>query len=251
MLLKELKGHKVGICVSGGLDSKTVTSRLLEAGVDCMCFTADLAQPDEKDIQDVIVKMRPTGAETIIVDLKKEMAAACLMMVRAQAMYDGGYWNTTGIARAITVKGLIRAMRAQGCTVLAHGATGRGNDQLRFERYTNVLAPDMKVYAPWRDPELARAVSRAQRDGRLPGSQGHRGLGGAQEALLDRRQSGRPLPRGRGSRISRDARDHRRAHHVRVAAPGSRRDRRPSRCDLKRACASRSTARPLDPLRAA
>ncbi len=156
MLLNELKGHKVGICVSGGLDSKTVTSRLLEAGVDCMGFTADLAQPDEVDISSVVEKMRPTGAETIVVDLKDEMAKACLMMVRAQAMYDGGYWNTTGIARAVTVKGLIKAMKKHGCTVLAHGATGRGNDQLRFERYTNVLAPEMSVYAPWRDPELLK-----------------------------------------------------------------------------------------------
>jgi len=154
VLLEELKGHTVGICVSGGLDSKTVTTRLREAGVDCICFTADLAQPDEENISDVVEKMRPTGAETVVVDLKNEMAAACLMMVRAQAMYDGGYWNTTGIARAITVKGLIKAMQKRGCTVLAHGATGRGNDQLRFERYTNVLAPEMLVYAPWRDPEL-------------------------------------------------------------------------------------------------
>lgn len=156
MLLDELKGHKVGICVSGGLDSKTVTTRLLEAGVDCICFTADLAQPDEKDIGDVIEKMKPTGAETVVVDLKEQMAKACLMMVRAQAMYDGGYWNSTGIARAVTVKGLIKAMQDRGCTVLAHGATGRGNDQLRFERYTNVLAPNMKVYAPWRDPQLLK-----------------------------------------------------------------------------------------------
>ena len=154
MLLEELKGHKVGICVSGGLDSKTVTSRLREAGVECMGFTADLAQPDEESIADVVDKMRPTGAETIIVDLKQEMADACFMMVRAQAMYDGGYWNTTGIARAVTVRGIIGAMKERGCTVLAHGATGRGNDQLRFERYTNVLAPEMHVYAPWRDPTL-------------------------------------------------------------------------------------------------
>ena len=154
MLLHELKGHKVGICVSGGLDSKTVTTRLREAGVECMGFTADLAQPDEENIEDVIEKMRPTGAETIIVDLKKEMAEACFMMVRAQAMYDGGYWNSTGIARAVTVHGLLAEMQKHGCTVLAHGATGRGNDQIRFERYTNVLAPEMPVYAPWRDPTL-------------------------------------------------------------------------------------------------
>jgi len=77
-------------------------------------------------------------------------------VIKAQAMYDGGYWNTTGIARAVTCQGLIPAMKKQGCTVLAHGATGRGNDQMRFERYTNVLAPDMKVYAPWRDPALLK-----------------------------------------------------------------------------------------------
>jgi argininosuccinate synthase len=152
--LHQLKGEKVGICVSGGLDSKTVTTRLLEEGIECIGFTADLAQPDEENIEDVVDKMRPTGAETVIVDLKKQMAEACFMMVRAQATYDGGYWNSTGIARAVTVRGLLAAMKQRGCTVLAHGATGRGNDQLRFERYTNVLAPEMSVYAPWRDPLL-------------------------------------------------------------------------------------------------
>lgn len=154
MHLHQLKGEKLGICVSGGLDSKTVTRRLSDAGYDVLCFTADLGQPDEENIEDIRERMRPTGAETIIVDLKNEMAEACFMMIKAQAMYDGGYWNTTGIARAVTVKGLIAEMRKHGCTVLVHGATGRGNDQIRFERYTNTLAPDMKVYAPWRDPSL-------------------------------------------------------------------------------------------------
>ena len=154
MLLHELKDQKIGLCVSGGLDSKTVATRLKQAGCDVLCFSADLGQPDEKDINDIVEKMRPTGTETIIVDLKDEMARACFVMVKAQAMYDGGYWNTTGIARAVTVKGLLEAMRKRGCTVLAHGATGRGNDQLRFERYTNVLEPEMSVYAPWRDPGL-------------------------------------------------------------------------------------------------
>lgn len=154
MLLGELRDQKVGICVSGGLDSKTVTTRLRKAGIDVLCFTADLAQPDEQNIADVADKMRPTGAETIIVDLKPQMAEACFLVLKAQATYDGGYWNTTGIARAVTVKGLLGPMQERGCTVLAHGATGRGNDQLRFERYTNVLAPTMRVYAPWRDPQL-------------------------------------------------------------------------------------------------
>jgi len=154
MTLDELKDEKLGICVSGGLDSKTITRRLLDAEADVLCFSADLAQPDESDIGAVAFRMAACGAETVIVDLKEEMAAACFEMIKAQAMYDGGYWNSTGIARAVTVKGLVPEMHKRGCTVLAHGATGRGNDQMRFERYTNLLAPAMKVYAPWRDATL-------------------------------------------------------------------------------------------------
>ena len=154
MRIGDLKGKKIGICVSGGLDSKAVTARLIEAELDVIGFTADLAQPDEEDIQDIPRRMAPAGAETRIVDLKEAMARAAMLVIKAQARYDGGYWNTTGIARAVTVHGLLDAMREEGCSVLAHGATGRGNDQLRFERYTNVLAPDMLVYAAWRDPDL-------------------------------------------------------------------------------------------------
>lgn len=156
MRIEQLGGERIGICVSGGLDSKTVTTRLKQAGLDVLCFTADLAQPDEKDVQDIKARMRPTGVETHIIDLKQDMAEACFDVIRCQATYDGGYWNTTGIARAVTVRGLLHALQESGCTVLGHGATGRGNDQLRFERYTNVLAPKMKVYAPWRDPTLLK-----------------------------------------------------------------------------------------------
>ena len=154
MTISDLKGETVGICVSGGLDSKAVTRRLVEEGVPVICFTADLAQPDEADISAVVHKMEPCGAETIVVDLKAAMADAAFTAVKSQAMYDGGYWNSTGLARAVTVRGLIPEMKKRGCTVLAHGATGRGNDQMRFERYTNVLAPEMKVYSPWRDLAL-------------------------------------------------------------------------------------------------
>ncbi len=156
LTLESLKGLKVGVCVSGGLDSKTIAKRFTEAGIDTVAFTADVGQPDEKDINDVAKRMAPCGVETVIVDLKPEMAEACFDVIEAQAMYDGGYWNSTGIARAVTVKGLIPELRKRGCTVLSHGATGRGNDQMRFERYTNVLAPDMKVFAPWRDPTLLK-----------------------------------------------------------------------------------------------
>jgi argininosuccinate synthase len=154
--MADLKKEKVGACVSGGLDSRTICKRMVEEGIALMAFAADLGQPDEKDITDIRTRMAPCGVDTVIVDLKGAMAEACFEVLEAQAMYDGGYWNSTGIARAVTVRGLLAEMQKRGCTVLSHGATGRGNDQMRFERYTNVLAPKMRVYAPWRDPELLR-----------------------------------------------------------------------------------------------
>ena len=154
MKLEDLKGKTVGVCVSGGLDSKTICCVLLDAGVKVKAFSANVGQPDEKDINDIKKRMAPTGVKTQIVDVTKEMAEICFETVKCQAMYDGGYWNSTGIARAVTVQKLLPAMKKAGWSVLVHGATGRGNDQMRFERYTNVLDPDFGVYAPWRDSGL-------------------------------------------------------------------------------------------------
>ena len=163
LTLKDLKNETVGACVSGGLDSRTISKAMTDLGVKVTGFTADLGQPDEVDIEDIRRRMAPCGVDTLLVDLRAPMAEACFEVLQAQAMYDGGYWNSTGIGRAVTVRGLLGAMAEAGCTVLAHGATGRGNDQMRFERYTNVLKPGMRVYAPWRDPEmLARFPGRTQ-----------------------------------------------------------------------------------------
>merc|ERR1719198_2408910 len=123
-------------------------------GIDVLAFSADLGQPDESDINNVKKRMKTCNVDTIIVDLKDEMAEGCFDIIQAQARYDGGYWNTTGIGRYVTCRGLVTAMRENGVDVLAHGATGRCNDQMRFERYTNVLAPKMAVFAPWRDAGL-------------------------------------------------------------------------------------------------
>jgi argininosuccinate synthase len=147
-------GETVGICVSGGLDSKCVALRLRLGGVKVHCFTADIGQPDEDDINDVVKKMAPCGVQTTVVDCKAEIAEAAFEAIACQATYDGGYWQSTGLGRYVTTRGLLQAMKKQGCTVLAHGATGRGNDQVRFERYVNVIDPAFKVYAPWRDAVL-------------------------------------------------------------------------------------------------
>uniref|UniRef100_A0A7S1N6L5 argininosuccinate synthase n=1 Tax=Eutreptiella gymnastica TaxID=73025 RepID=A0A7S1N6L5_9EUGL len=147
-------GVTVGICVSGGLDSKTVALRLQQDGCKVRCYTADLGQPDEENIDDVITKMAPCGVETVVVDLKDEMAELAFECIACLAQYDGGYWQSTGLGRIVTARGLLAAMKKDGCSVLSHGATGRGNDQVRFERYVNVLDPTFRVYAPWRDQAL-------------------------------------------------------------------------------------------------
>ena len=156
LTVKDMKGRKIGICVSGGLDSKTIACRLREAGAKVLCFTADLGQPDEKDINDVAKKMAPCGVKTVIVNIRKPMAEACFQAIKAEATYDGGYWNSTGIGRAVTTREIVKAMQKHGIDTLVHGATGRGNDQMRFERYTNQFAPEMEVYAPWRDATLLK-----------------------------------------------------------------------------------------------
>ena len=111
LVLDDLKGMVAGTCVSGGLDSRTIAKVMMEHGVKVIGFTGGIGQPDEKDINDVAKRMAPTGIETVIVDLRDEMADACLEAIKCQAMYDGGYWNSTGIGRAVTIKGLIPEMK--------------------------------------------------------------------------------------------------------------------------------------------
>lgn len=150
------KGSPVfGGAVSGGLDSCTVTHWLHQNGVNVHCFTVDLGQPDEENLQAVADRMVACGASKAIVVPGKEMLAeAGLKVLQAQARYEGGYWNTTGIARPITVKAILEKLQDNDINVLFHGATGRGNDQVRFQLTSNMLQPGMDVYAPWRDQEF-------------------------------------------------------------------------------------------------
>jgi argininosuccinate synthase len=152
MNVDDLKGRTIGAAVSGGLDSCTMTRWLTDQGVDVVCFTADLGQPDEERIDYIRERMLRCGArEAILVDAKEALAEAGVAVIQCQAKYEGGYWNTTGIARHITVRALLPEMEKRGISILSHGATGRGNDQVRFQLVTNMLRPDFEVYAPWRD----------------------------------------------------------------------------------------------------
>jgi argininosuccinate synthase len=123
-----------------------------------------MAQPDEPDLEVIRRRMLACGAvDFLILPLRSAIAEAGLQAIQAQACYEGRYWNTTAIGRHVIVSGMIPAMRQRGIRILSHGATGRGNDQVRFQLVTNMLAPDFEVYAPWRDPAfLARFGGRSE-----------------------------------------------------------------------------------------
>ena len=146
----DLKGQTVAFAASGGLDSCTVTKWLTENGVKVVCFTADIAQPDETDFGAIERRMRASGAaDYVAVPLHDMIAESGVEVIQFQARYEGAYWNTTGIGRHVIVAGMIPEMRKRGIKVLSHGATGRGNDQVRFQLCTIMLAPEFNVYAPW------------------------------------------------------------------------------------------------------
>jgi len=146
----ELKGKKVGICASGGLVSLFIAQRLKEEEVDVEQFIVDIGQPGDEAHEFCADKIELMQAVNVI-DLKEDIALSFLHAVRAQAQYDGGYWNTTGIARAVTVKGLVNALRTRKCSVLAHGAVHGGNDEFRFNYYLKMFAPEITPFSPWED----------------------------------------------------------------------------------------------------
>jgi argininosuccinate synthase len=151
--LADLKGQTVAFAASGGLDSCTVTKWLTENGVTVVCFTADIAQPDEADFGEIEKRMRACGAaDYVALPLHDMIAESGIEVIQFQARYEGAYWNTTGIGRHVIVAGMLPEMKKRGIKILGHGATGRGNDQVRFQLCTNMLAPEVAVYAPWRDP---------------------------------------------------------------------------------------------------
>ena len=145
----------VGGAVSGGLDSCTATHWLRSKGFKVYCFTVDLGQPDEENLNSIVERMTSCGAsDAFILSGQEALARAGLNVIQAQARYEGGYWNTTGIARPVTVKTILPELQNRKIPVFFHGSTGRGNDQVRFQLAVNMLEPELEVYAPWRDPEF-------------------------------------------------------------------------------------------------
>jgi argininosuccinate synthase len=145
---------KIVLAYSGGLDTSVILPWLKDRypGVKLVAFAAELGQGDElKGIEDKAYK---SGADEVIIkDLRQEFAEDfCFPMLRAHAIYENDYLLGTSIARPIIAKHQVEAARATGADAVGHGATSKGNDQVRFEVTYMALAPDLKIIAPWKDP---------------------------------------------------------------------------------------------------
>jgi argininosuccinate synthase len=149
------KVKKVVLAYSGGLDTSIILRWLQEVyGCEVVTFTADLGQGEE--IEPARAKAQLMGAKEIFIeDLREEFVRDFVFpMFRANALYEGIYLLGTSIARPLIAKRQIEIAKLTGADAVAHGATGKGNDQVRFELGYYALKPDIKVIAPWREWDL-------------------------------------------------------------------------------------------------
>jgi argininosuccinate synthase len=152
---KSRKAEKVVLAYSGGLDTSVILPWLKETyGYDVIAFAAELGQGDELD--GIKKKALASGAvKCVVKDLRKEFVEDYLWpMLKAGAVYEKKYLLGTSVARGLIAKHQVDVARAEGATAVAHGATGKGNDQVRFEVTYMALDPALKIVAPWKDPKF-------------------------------------------------------------------------------------------------
>jgi argininosuccinate synthase len=146
---------KVCLSYSGGLDTSVIL-HWLKKNYDCevIAFTADIGQAE--DLSGVREKAKSTGAvDCVIRDLREEFVHDFVFpAIRGNAIYEGTYLLGTSLARPLIAKHQVEVALETGCDAVSHGATGKGNDQVRFELAFRALAPQLKVIAPWREWEL-------------------------------------------------------------------------------------------------
>jgi len=145
---------KVMLAYSGGLDTSVILKWLINKGYDVIAFVADVGQDD--DFEAVRDKALAIGASKVIIeDLKREFVTDYIFKaVKANAVYEDRYLLGTALARPLIAKKQIEAAIEYGADYVAHGATGKGNDQVRFELAYYALKPDIKVISPWKDGEF-------------------------------------------------------------------------------------------------
>jgi len=148
---------KIVLAYSGGLDTSVILCWLRQNyDAQIIAFCADIGQ--EEELEGLAEKARQTGAmKCIIEDLREEFARDFVFpMFRAGAIYEGQYFLGTSIARPLIAKQMVEIALAEGADAIAHGATGKGNDQVRFELTAAALAPDLRVIAPWREERFRK-----------------------------------------------------------------------------------------------
>lgn len=149
------KIKKIVLAYSGGLDTSVMLKWLRERyGCEVVCYCADVGQGEE--LAGLDEKARATGASKLYVeDLRREFIEEYVWpAVKANAVYEGVYLLGTSLARPVIAKRQIEIARREGADAVAHGATGKGNDQVRFELTYYALEPDIRVVAPWREWEF-------------------------------------------------------------------------------------------------
>ncbi len=147
-----MKPKKVILAYSGGLDTSVIAKWLIEKyGCQVITFTADIGQGEE--IKDAKIKAKKLGIKKIYIeDLKEEFVKNYVYpMLRSNAIYEGEYFLGTSIARPLISKRLIEIAKKENTDAVCHGATGKGNDQVRFELSAYSLNPKIKIIAPWRE----------------------------------------------------------------------------------------------------
>lgn len=146
---------RVVLAYSGGLDTSVILAWLREEhDAEVIAYTADVGQGEE--VEEARTKALDTGAvEAVVGDLRADFVTdAVFPALRAAAVYETEYLLGTSLARPIITRGLVETAREHDADAIAHGATGKGNDQVRFELSTAALAPELKTIAPWREWKL-------------------------------------------------------------------------------------------------
>jgi argininosuccinate synthase len=154
--MKSAGPRKIVLAYSGGLDTSVILPWLKERypGVKLVAFAAELGQGSE--LKGIERKAKKSGADEVVVkDLRKEFAEDyCFPMLRAHATYEADYLLGTSIARPLIAKAQVDVAHQTGADAVAHGATGKGNDQVRFELTAMALDPTLAIISPWKDPRF-------------------------------------------------------------------------------------------------
>jgi argininosuccinate synthase len=155
-------GTRLGIAFSGGLDTRCAVAWLARQGLEVHAYTADLAQPDEKDPRTIPPIATQHGAVAAkLIDCREALAKEGIVAIQCGAFHlataGKKYFNTTPLGRAVTATAIIRAMREDGVDVFGDGSTHKGNDIQRFYRYGILTNPALRIYKPWLDQKFVDA----------------------------------------------------------------------------------------------